>query len=189
MPDCNVTLMLERVRQGDQQVVNELIPLIYGELRRLAQHYMANERPNHTLQATALVNEAYLQLVGSNHGPWQNRAHFFATAAITIRRILVQHARRVTSLKRGGEWKRADFDPAMIESSMHTDEQVLAVDEALTRLAAVDPTKARLVELRFFAGMTTEEMAESLGVSPRTVAREWDLAKAWLSRELAEPER
>ena len=188
MQTSNVTQLLERARQGDRHVVNELMPLIYGELRRLAQFYMSSERPDHTLQATALVNEAYLQLVGPESGTWQNRAHFFAAAATTIRRILVQHARRVASLKRGGDRKRASLDVSMVESKQ-TNEQIIAVDEALERLAVIDANKARLVELRFFAGMSTEEMAESLGVSPRTVAREWDLAKAWLSRELSEPQR
>jgi RNA polymerase sigma-70 factor, ECF subfamily len=186
-----VTGMLERARLGDRRVADQLMPLIYDELRRLAQHYLRGERPGHTLQATALVHEAYVRLVGSEVGPWQNRAHFFAAAATAIRRILVQHARASASLKRGGDRSRVALDVERLPSHEPIDanEQILAVDEALARLAAIDPQKARLVELRFFSGMTTEEMSESLGVSPRTVAREWDLAKAWLSRELMESRR
>lgn len=180
-----ITSLLERARQGDRTVADELMPLVYDELRRLAQHYMAGERPGHTLQATALVNEAYVRLVGSGDASWQNRAHFFAAAAVAIRRILVQHARAAGSQKRGGDRMRADLDIATLESCSAND-RVLAVDEALERLARMDPQKARLVELRFFAGMTTEEMAESIGVSVRTIAREWDLARAWLTRELSE---
>lgn len=185
-----VTTLLERARRGDRQVAGELMPLIYDELRRLAQHYLKGERPGHTLQATALVNEAYVRLAGGKSGPWQNRAHFFAAAATAIRRILVQHARASASLKRGGDRNRVaiDFDRVPSRTS-DVDDQVLAVDAALERLSSIDPQKARLVELRFFAGMTTEEMSESLGISPRTVAREWDLAKAWLTRELMEPGR
>lgn len=181
-----VTRLLDRARVGDRTVADELMSLVYNELRRLAQHYMAGERPDHTLQATALVNEAYVRLVGSDGGPWQNRAHFFATAAVVIRRILVQHARAAGSLKRGGDWRRSELDVNAVEA-IPANDQVLAVDEALERLSRFDPQKAKLVELRYFAGMTTEEMAEALGVSPRTIAREWDVARAWLSRELSEP--
>lgn len=183
-----VTVLLDRARRGDRSVTDELMQLVYDELRRLAQHYMGRERPDHTLQATALVNEAYVRLVGSESGPWQNRAHFFAAAAVAIRRIIVQHARAAASQKRGGDWRRADVDPALLSAaSVH--EQILGVDEALGRLATMDAQKARLVELRYFAGMTTEEIAEALGVSVRTVAREWEMAKAWLSRELSEQDR
>ena len=188
MRELDMSALFARLRAGDTEARNELFQRVYRELHTIARAEMARQRPSHTLQATALVNEAYLQLVGPESGTWQNRAHFFAAAATTIRRILVQHARRVASLKRGGDRKRASLDVSMVESK-HTDEQIIAVDEALERLAVIDANKARLVELRFFAGMSTEEMAESLGVSPRTVAREWDLAKAWLSRELSEPQR
>lgn len=183
-----ITVLLDRARRGDRSVTDELMQLVYDELRRLAQHYMGRERPDHTLQATALVNEAYVRLVGSESGPWQNRAHFFAAAAVAIRRIIVQHARAAASQKRGGDWRRADVDPALL-SAAGVHEQILGVDEALGRLAAMDAQKARLVELRYFAGMTTEEIAEALGVSVRTVAREWEMAKAWLSRELSEQDR
>lgn len=183
-----VTVLLERARQGDQRVADELMPLIYDELRRLAQHYLSGERVGHTLQATALVHEAYVRLVAGDNERWQNRAHFFAAAATVIRRILVQHARSSASLKRGGNRDRVEFDLNLAHTDTSAHEQILAVNEALERLAAIDPQKARLVELRFFAGMTTAEMAESMRISPRTVSREWDLAKAWLSRELMEVE-
>ncbi len=184
-----VTQLLERARGGDSRVADELMPLIYEELRRLARKYMSGERAGHTLQATALVHEAYLQLVGtdSENEPWQNRAHFFATAAIAIRRILVQHARAAGAAKRGGNRSRAHVDMNAL-SADNPSEQVLAVDEALQRLEQLDQRKARVVELRFFAGMTIDEVAEALAISPRTAAREWDLAKAWLSRELKEPD-
>lgn len=185
-PDAtdHVTMLLERARKGDRGVVDELMPLIYDELRRLAQHYMHSERAGHTLQATALVNEAYVRLVGSRSEPWQNRAHFFAAAATAIRRILVQHARARNSIKRGGGWQRMDIDPESTASDV-ADERIEAVDEALCRLAEFDPRKARLVELRYFAGLTNDEAAEVMETSPRTLAREWQVAKAWLSRELA----
>ena len=182
----HVTQLLERARRGDRDVADELMPLIYDELRRLAQHHLHHEGPGHTLQATALVNETYLRLVGSDC-PWQDRAHFFAVAATTIRRILVQHARRKGSLKRGGDRVRLDIDPAELQRDQEdVDARVLAVDEALNRLAEIDPEKARLVELRFFAGLTVEETAEALAISPRTAAREWQVARAWLSRALSE---
>lgn len=181
-----ITLLLERARRGDRRVADELMPLIYDELRRLAQHHLSHEGAGHTLQATALVNETYLRLVGSDCS-WQDRAHFFAVAATTIRRILVQHARRKNSVKRGGDRLRVDLDPADLQrQSDDIDDRVLAVDEALNRLAEMDPDKARLVELRFFAGLTVEEAAEAMGISPRTAAREWQVARAWLSRELVE---
>jgi len=186
--DGQITRLLDRARQGDRSVADELMILVYDELRRLAQHYMGRERPDHTLQATALVNEAYVRLVGGESGPWQNRAHFFAAAAMAIRRIIVQHARANASQKRGGDWHRTNVDLAIL-SVGGVNEQILAVDEALGRLAVMDAQKAKLVELRYFAGMTTEEMAEALGVSVRTIGREWELAKAWLSRELSEPNR
>lgn len=180
----HVTQLLERARRGDHWVVDELMPLIYDELRRLAQHHLRTERAGHTLQATALVNEAYLRLVGERDNPWQNRAHFFAAAATTIRRILVQHARARNSAKRGGRWQRVDLDPDATPIRA-PDDRIEAVDDALCRLAAIDPDKARLVELRYFAGLTNEEASEVMDVSPRTLAREWQAAKAWLSRELA----
>jgi RNA polymerase sigma factor (TIGR02999 family) len=179
-------MLLERARRGDRRVADELMPLIYEELRRLAHHHLRQEGPGHTLQATALVNETYLRLVGSDC-TWQNRAHFFAVAATTIRRVLVQHARRKASLKRGGGRARIDVDPALLQQEGDdVDERVLAVDEALNCLAELDADKARLVELRFFAGLTVEEAAVALGISPRSAAREWQVARAWLSRALSE---
>ena len=161
------------------------MPLIYEELRRLARRYMRSERPGHTLQATSLVNEAFVRMAGGAGGPWQDRAHFFAAAATQVRRILVQHARARSAEKRGGGIARADLDVDQVPSDPASDE-LLAVDEALRKLAENDPRKARLVELRFFTGLSIEETAEVLGVSTRTLAREWALARAWLSRELAE---
>jgi RNA polymerase sigma factor (TIGR02999 family) len=180
-----ITRLLQRARHGEQRAADELMPLIYEELRRLAKHYMRGERPGHTLQATALVHEAYLRLVGGENEPWQSRAHFFAAAAIVVRRILVQHARAAGAAKRGGGWSRADIDMNSVTAD-NGDAQILAVDEALQKLDALDHRKARLVELRFFTGMSVDEAAEALGVSPRTAAREWDMAKAWLSRELTD---
>ena len=184
-PSSHVTQLLERARHGDRHVVDELMPLIYDELRRLAQYYLTSERSGHTMQATALVNEAYVRLVGSRDEPWQNRAHFFAAAATAIRRILVQHARARNSAKRGGGWQRVELDPDATPVQA-ADERIEAVDDALCRLAEIDPRKARLVELRYFAGLTNEEASEVMNISPRTLAREWQSAKAWLSRELTE---
>lgn len=179
-----VTLLLQRARRGEQ-VTDDLMPLIYEELHRLAQRHMRSERSGHTLQATALVHEAYLRLVGGDGGPWQDRAHFFAVAATVVRRILVEHARSRHSLKRGAGWRRLPLD-AVGQGSAADDERVVRVDEALKRLAEVDAEKARLVELRFFAGLTTREIAEALGTSERTVARGWEFARAWLTRALRE---
>lgn len=183
-PQNDVTLLLQRARRGEA-VAGELMPLIYDELHRLARRYMRSERSGHTLQATALVHEAYLELVGGRGGPWQDRAHFFAVAANVVRRILVEHARSRRSLKRGGGWQRVPID-ALEHGESSADGNVLLVDEALQRLAALDAEKARLVELRFFGGLTNAEIAEAMGVSERTVARNWDFARAWLTRALRE---
>ena len=183
-PD-DVTLLLRRARRGES-VTGELMPLIYDELHRLARRHMRSERAGHTLQPTALVHEAYLRLVGSDNGPWQDRAHFFAVAANVVRRILVQHARARRSQKRGGDRQRVSLDEVQPAGAEITNDRVLAVDEALERLAELDPAKARLVELRFFAGLTNAEIADATGVSERTVARGWDFARAWLSRALRE---
>lgn len=180
-----VTRLLQRARRGES-VADELMPLIYRQLRQLARRWMQSERAGHTLQPTALVHEAWLQLVGSGDGAWQNRAHFFAAAAIVVRRILVEHARSRRSQKRGGGRQRVPLDGSEAAAA-GVDEQVLRVDEALERLAALDPDKARLVELRFFAGLTNREIAEAMGISERTVARNWDFARAWLVRALEEP--
>ena len=179
-----VTLLLEQLREGSQEAANKLVPLLYDELRRMAGAYMQKERPGHTLQATALVNEAYVRLAGGqNH--WQNRAHFFAIAANTMRNILLDYARRKHAGKRGGEGARkVSLDEnLMIEGN--TLDSVIEVDELLGRLEQVDPRLARIVELRFFGGLNEEETAEAMRISESTVKREWRLAKAWLAREIS----
>jgi len=183
-PAHQVTELLVRWREGDRRALDELMPLVYEELRRLAAHYMRGERPGHTLQTSALVNEAYLRLAGHEEIEWQNRAHFFAVAAQAMRRILVDHARRRGNLKRGGGAHKVNLDQAMIVSGERAAE-VVALDDALARLAEIAPRKSRLVELRFFGGLSVEETAEVLGVSPGTVMRDWTFAKAWLRREVA----
>jgi RNA polymerase sigma-70 factor (ECF subfamily) len=182
---ADVTALLTQLSKGDQSVVPKLMPVVYDELRRLAAGYLRQERPDHTLQPTALVNEAYLRLVEQRHTKWKNRAHFFGVAAQLMRRILVDHARGHLRKKRGGEQQKVAFDEAVVFSQNRSAE-VVAVDEALGRLAKFDPRQNRIVELRFFGGLTTEETAEVLGVSTRTVEREWTLAKAWLYMELQE---
>jgi RNA polymerase sigma-70 factor, ECF subfamily len=160
------------------------MPLVYDELRRLAAGYIARERPGQTLQATALVNEAFVRLVGEKARGFQNRAHFVAIAALSMRQILVQRARARRAAKRGGAPDRVTLDEAMLPSADPAVD-VLALDEALTRLAALDPTQARIVELRYFGGLTIEETAEALRLSPATIKREWAMARAWLKQELA----
>ncbi len=177
-----VTRILRAWSSGDPRALDRLIPLVYGELRRLASRYLRKERPDHTLQPTALVHEAYLRLVGQRRVSWQNRAHFFGVAAQLMRRILVDHARRRLATKRRGQTARGQPQPADWPSD-HRPEDLLAVDEALDRLSVMDPRQGRVVELRFFSGLPVEETAVVLGISPATVKREWSIAKAWLSRE------
>ena len=161
----------------------ELITLVYDELRRLASFYLRSERPGHTLQTTALVHEAYLRLAGQRQARWENRSQFFAIAAQQMRRILVDYARSHGTSKRGGAAAKVSLDKAVaFLGEPSTD--VLAVDESLTKLAALDPEQARITELRFFGGLTVEETAEVIGISPATVKREWTMAKAWLTREV-----
>jgi RNA polymerase sigma factor (TIGR02999 family) len=159
------------------------MPLVYEELHRLARHYMRLERAGHTLQTTALINEAYLRLVDQRSVRWQNRAHFFAIAAQLMRRILVDYARSHARAKRGGDVLKVPLDGAALVSRERAAE-IVSLDDALKRLAAIDPRKSQVVELRFFGGLSTEEAVEVLEVSPRTVEREWRLAKAWLRREI-----
>jgi len=156
---------------------------VYGDLHRMAERHLRGERPGHTLQPTAIVNEAYMRLVGSEGGDWQNRAHFFAAAARSMRRILVDHARAKKAKKRGGPGAAPLLDTAIMVEPRAVD--LIAVDDALQKLAALDPAQVRVVELRFFAGLTEDEVAEALGVSPATVHRKWLSAKAYLHRELA----
>jgi RNA polymerase sigma factor (TIGR02999 family) len=184
-PADNVTVLLAQLRDGHQGAAGQLIPLVYAELRRMAGAFMQRERPGQTLQPTALVGEAYMRLVDGQQGPWQNRAHFFAIAAHAMRQILVDHARRRQAGKRGGADARKvalDVDLLIAPNRL---EDVIAIDEALERLAAIDPRQSRLIELRFFVGLNVEEVAEVMGLSPITIKREWRSAKAWLHRELA----
>jgi RNA polymerase sigma-70 factor, ECF subfamily len=180
-----ITQLLLDWSRGDRAAFDELVPVVYGELRRLARHYMRGERGGHTLQTTALVNEAYLRLVRHENVAWQSRAHFFGMAAQAMRRVLVDHARSRGYAKRGGGAVRVTLDDGALVAAGRA-EEVIALDEALARLEALDPRKARVVELRFFAGLSNEEAAEALGVAEVTVRREWRTAKAWLLREIRE---
>jgi RNA polymerase sigma factor (TIGR02999 family) len=179
-----VSQLLIEWSNGDKSALDKLTPLIYEELRRLAHHYMNRERAGHTLQTTALVNEAYLRLVNRKDVQWQNRAHFFAIAAKLMRCILVDHARSHAYAKRGGGAAKVTLDEALIVSQERAGE-VVALDDALTRLEQIDAQQSNIVELRFFAGLTIEETAEVLNLSPATIKREWVTAKAWLYRELS----
>lgn len=181
-PSKDVTQLLLDWSNGDQQALDQLLPLVYDELHRLAEHYMRRERPDHTLQPTALVHEAYLRLIDQQRVRWRNRAHFFAIAAQAMRRILVDHARRHQARKRGSG-QRVPLDEARAVPSL-PEMDLVALDEALTRLAEFDPRQSRIVELRFFGGLSIEETASVLQLSPATVKREWQLAKAWLYRAL-----
>jgi RNA polymerase sigma-70 factor (ECF subfamily) len=179
----SVTQLLERWSGGDRAALDELMPLVYDELRRLAGNYLRRERADHTLEPTALVNEAYLLLVGQRNTHWQNRAQFIGVAANMMRRILVSYARAHNAAKRGGQ----HFTVSLGEADRfgeRPDVDLLAVHEALERLAAIDPQQARVVELKFFGGLTIEEAAEVLGVSHTTVETDWKMARAWLRREL-----
>lgn len=178
-----LTVILERIDAGDPHAANELLPLVYEELRKLAAQKMAHEAPGQTLQATALVHEAWLRLGGDQQPQWQNRGHFFAAVAEAMRRILIDNARRKLYLRHGGGAERVNLDGLDLAASMD-DEQLLALHEALDRLAAHDAEKAQVVKLRFFAGLTNEQAAKVLGVSAPTVKRHWAYARAWLFREL-----
>jgi RNA polymerase sigma-70 factor (ECF subfamily) len=179
-----VTQLLLAWRNGDQEAVDKLLPLVYEELHRLAARYMGRERTDHTLQTTALVNEAYVRLTDGGLVHWQDRSHFFAVSAQIMRRILVDAARAHRSDKRGGEHPHVSFDEALTVSPEPRPD-LLALDEALNALAAIDPRKSKVVELRFFGGLSVQETAQALNVSPDTVMRDWRLAKAWLLRELS----
>jgi RNA polymerase sigma factor (TIGR02999 family) len=185
MGPSEVTQLLIDWRNGDRSAVDKLMPIVYGELRRLARHYMDRERPGHTLQTTALVNEAYCKLLDHRQIQWQNRTHFFAIAAQVMRRLLVDHARTRRYAKRGGGARAVPLDEVALVTEERAD-VVLAVDAALSQLATLDLRKSQIVELRYFGGLTTEETADVLGVAPITIKREWLKAKAWLQRELNE---
>jgi RNA polymerase sigma factor (TIGR02999 family) len=179
-----VTRILSAIEQGDPHAADELLPLVYAELRQLAAHKLAQEKPGQTLEATALVHEAYLRLVGAEQGGrWDSRGHFFAAAAEAMRRILIDRAREKRSEKRGGDRRRLDIDAIDLAASASPD-QLLALDEALAKLAQQDPAAARLVELRYFAGLTVDEAGKALAISTATAYRHWNYARAWLHAEL-----
>jgi RNA polymerase sigma factor (TIGR02999 family) len=179
-----VAQLVESARRGDEQALSALMPLVYEELRRLAASYMRRERPGQTLQATALVHDAYIRLMQDSKLSWQNRAHFFGIAARSMRQILIERARARRAVKRGGSRIRVTLDAGLLATEAPAID-LEALDEALTRLEALDPELARVVEVRFFGGLSIDEAAETLDVSPATVKRRWTVAKAWLARELA----
>lgn len=181
----NITHLLKEWSEGDERALDELTPLVYEELRQQAARYLRKERADHSLQATALINEAFLRLIDVKNVQWQSRAHFFAIAANLMRRILVDHARRRDAEKRGGPQMRLTLDDAFAIAT-EPDVDLLAIDEALDRLAKIDEQQARVVELRFFSGLSVEETAAALGVSPKTVKRDWSVARAWLRREIGD---
>lgn len=178
-----VTMLLSRAGEGDAGATDELFPIVYEELRTIAAKFLHAESRAQTMQATALVHEAYLRLIGDAQTPWEGRAHFFGAAARAIRRILIDHARHRSRLKRGGGLGHAPLTEALTVCA-EPEVDMLGLDEVLTRLAAIDPQKARVVELRFFAGLTADQTALALGISPSTVARDWQFARVWLAREL-----
>lgn len=180
-----VTLLLQAWGEGDQSALEKLTPLVEAELRRLAHHYLAQERPGHTLQTTALINEAWLRLIDWKQVSWQNRAHFFGVSARLMRYILVGYARARRQHKRGGGAQQVSLEEAAAVSAGRSDDLV-ALDDALKTLAKYDPRKCQVVELRFFGGLNVEETAEAMKLSPITVIREWNKAKAWLYQELSE---
>ena len=180
---ARVSQLVEEASHGKAEAMAELLPVVYQELRRVAAGYLRRERPGQTLQATALVHEAYLRLLREQHVSWQNRAHFCAIAANSMRQILVERARARNAAKRGGGFQRITLDDALAPAEA-AGIDVEALDQALARLAQLDADQARLVELRYFGGLTIEETAEVLGVSPATVKRSWTVAKAWLKKEL-----
>ncbi len=179
-----ITELLSRLRQGDRQAFNELMPFVYEEMRRLAARLMRRERESHTLQATALAHEAYLRLLGTSQVSCENRAHFFGVAARAMRRILVEHARRRARRKRGGDRQRVTLDQVSSPDVM-SPLDLLALDQSLDALAALDPRKARVVELLYFGGLTRAEAAEVLGVTRKTVTRDWQFARRWLIRDMS----
>jgi RNA polymerase sigma factor (TIGR02999 family) len=185
----DITQLLLAWGKGDRAALEELMPIVYEELRRLAKHYMRRQKPDHTLQTTALVHEAYLRLIDSSRVQWQNRAHFFAISAQLMRRILVDSARSKNSLKRGGgkleKFQQVDLNESLA-AAKEPETDLVALDEALNRLANLNERQSRVVELRYFGGLSEDEIAEALGISARTVRRDWSLARAWLYRELSQ---
>ncbi|MEP6920179.1 MAG: sigma-70 family RNA polymerase sigma factor [bacterium] len=181
---ANVTELLVGWGKGDKEALDKLVPVVYDELRRQAARYLRHERVGHTLQTTALIHEAYLRLVDQKNVHWQNRAHFFGIAAQLMRRILVDHARAKKRVKRGGSDIRVSLTGVVLKAQ-DQGLDIVALDEALDRLAAIDEQQSKIVELRFFSGLTVEETAEVLSISPATVKRDWSMAKAWLHREIS----
>jgi RNA polymerase sigma-70 factor, ECF subfamily len=179
----DVTLLLQKLNRGETAAETDLISVIYGELRRLARYYMRQERPDHTLQATALVHEAFLRLTNQKEVSWQGRAHFFGVAAKLMRQILIDHARARLRHKRGAGGQKISLEEGLLLTEARS-EELLAVDSALERLAKLDPRQARIVELRFFGGLSVEDTAKVVGVSPKTVKRDWSVARAWLYEDL-----
>lgn len=178
-----ISQLLESVRNGDADAAYTLMPLLYNELHRLAMHYMRNERPGHTLQATALVNEAYLKLIDQREANWESRSHFIAVAAQVMRNVLIDHARGRQRVKRGGLQQKVPLEDVVLISEEQSDD-LIALDTAMRRLSEIDERQSRIVELRYFGGLTVEQTAEVLGISPKTVKRDWAVARAWLHREL-----
>lgn len=179
-----ISCLLQAWSKGNSNALDELLPLVYDELRRQARRFLRKERPNHTLQSTALIHEAYLTLVKQKHIDWQNREHFFAISANVMRRILVNYANARHRKKRGGTAENVGLDDPIVDATQKRDLDLLALDEALTRLAKKSEQQARIVELRYFSGLTIEETAGVLGISPATLKRDWKMTKAWLYREL-----
>jgi RNA polymerase sigma-70 factor (ECF subfamily) len=182
---AGITELLIAWSDGRREALDDLMPIVYADLRRVAAGYMRREAAGHALQPTALVHEAYVRLVDQKQVKWRNRAHFFGVAAVLMRRILVDHARRRRAEKRGGDWERVTLAGDEVAADTHKEIDVLALDEALKRLAEFDPQQARIVELRYFGGLTIEETAEIVGISAATVVREWTIAKAWLRADLS----
>ena len=183
LPD-EVTQLLIDWSKGDKAALERLVPLVHSELRRLARRHLAKEHPGHTLQTSALINEAYIRLIDQTTVQWQNRAHFFAVAAQVMRHILVDHARAYLCAKRGGGAQKVPLDEIEAISGKRA-EELVALDDALSILAELDPRKTQIIELRFFGGLTIEETAEAMQISPKTVTREWRSAKAWLHQEMS----
>jgi RNA polymerase sigma-70 factor (ECF subfamily) len=185
-PDnAHITQLLIAWSDGRREALDDLMPIVYADLRRVAAGYMRREAAGHALQPTALVHEAYVRLVDQKQVKWRNRAHFFGVAAVLMRRILVDHARRRRAEKRGGDWERVTLAGDEVATDTHKEIDVLALDEALERLAQFDPQQERIVELRYFGGLTIDETAEVVGISAATVVREWTIAKAWLRADLS----
>ena len=182
-----ITQRLQEWRDGDRKALDSLLPLVYKELRRLAHFQLRNERPDHTLQSSALVHEAYLRLVGMNAPLWESRTHFFAIAAQLMRQILVDYARRHRATKRGGSVCKVSLEDALV--GRQTDVDIIALDDALQALARIDARQGRVVELRFFAGLSLAEISEAMEIAPATVQRDWTTARAWLHREMSRKSR